>query len=279
MRFTRHPNDATRLVREGLERGPRMIAVAGGDGTLLEAVNGCMTAAFRPAAVGLIPVGTGNDFAKMLDLDSDWEKACGLFADGQTQAVDVGRCNDRYFINGVGIGFDAQVAVEANRSRLLRGNAVYLGALTRTLTHRYRTPRVRLEFDGQSIEQAVTLVAAANGRSYGGTFHMAPAAVIDDGLFELVIADALSRRGILRLAPRVMRGTHLDQPAVRCLRVRTLTVTSRDPLPVHADGEIIDEAAHHVRIEMLSRALTFLRPAGRGAGTPDRLPPGQSRHR
>ena len=256
-RFTRGHGDATRIARQFIAEGREAIVVAGGDGTLSETVHGMLDSG-ADLPLGLIPIGTGNDFAKALGLTPlDWRGACRRFAEGHIRRVDAGRCNDRYFINGVGVGLDARVAIEANRLRWLRGNAVYGVALANTLLHHYRTPRVGIRGPGIDRHQGVTLLAVANGQVYGGAFRIAPQAEIDDGALDLVVAEALSRRAILRLLPAVLRGRHLGHPAVSCARVTELEVELDAPLPVHADGEIVSAAARRIAVRILPARLRF----------------------
>lgn len=246
------------LVREALRNGVDCVAVAGGDGTVNEAVNGYIGVARNPQALALIPVGTGNDFAKMLGLSGDWRLACERIASGRRRRVDAGRCNGRLFANGIGAGFDAQVALEANGIRWLRGNAVYGLALARTLLLHYATPRARIVHDEGVIERPITMLAAANGKTYGGAFRMAPDADVADGLLELVVADALTRVGILCLVPHVMRGTHVGRAGVTVLRTKRVVVETDEPLVVHADGEIIDRSATRLDVEVLPGALLVI---------------------
>ncbi|MGA7964958.1 MAG: diacylglycerol kinase family protein [Gammaproteobacteria bacterium] len=256
--YSSAPLDAVRLVKNLAETHERIL-VAGGDGTWCEAVDGAMRATNRPV-LGLIPVGTGNDFAKMLGYGNDWREACRRAADGHTRPVDIGRCRYgenlmRYFANGAGIGFDAQVSREARRIRYLHGNAVYLLAVARTLLLRYTTPHVMIEHDTGTLHQTITLIAAANGRCYGGAFHIAPDAEIDDGYLELVSARGLGRLHILRLLPKVLAGHHIGDPAISTLRTRRVTIRSTVPLPLHLDGEVIADEATHLEIEILPGAL------------------------
>ncbi|MDH4192394.1 MAG: diacylglycerol kinase family lipid kinase [Betaproteobacteria bacterium] len=254
-RYTRAPKEATTLVVEALRGGAECVAIAGGDGTLNEAVNGYLGNARDTQALACIPIGSGNDFAKMLGVGGDWRRACEAIAAGRYRRVDAGICNGHYFANGIGAGFDAQVALEAKSVRWLRGNAIYAAALARTLMLRHTTPPARLTHDGGVMEGRVTLVAAANGSCYGGAFRMAPEADIADGLLDLVVADALSRLGILALVPHVLRGTHVGRRGVTVLRTRRLMMQTETPLVVHADGEIIDGAATRLEIEVLPGAL------------------------
>lgn len=256
-RFTRGPGDATRIARQFAAEGQEAIVVAGGDGTLSETVHGLL-AADSDLTLGLIPIGTGNDFAKALGLTPlDWRGACARFARGCERRVDAGCCNERYFVNGVGIGLDARVAIEANRLRWLRGNAVYGVALLNTLLHHYRTPTVRLRGPGIDLQQGMTMLALANGQVYGGAFRIAPRAQVDDARLEMVVAEALPRWRILGLLPKVLKGTHLDHPAVRTQALTEVSVELDAPLPVHADGEIVATATRSVRVRILPGRLRF----------------------
>jgi YegS/Rv2252/BmrU family lipid kinase len=254
-RASRAPGEVSRLVAEALRDGASCVAVLGGDGTVNEAVNGYVGVAGPSQALAIIPAGTGNDFAKMLAADGDWRVACERIVSGARRRVDLGRCNGRHFANGIGAGFDAQVAIEANAMRWLRGNAVYGVALAKTLLLRYATPHARIAHDGGVLEGRVTMVAAANGTTYGGAFRVAPGADVADGLLDLMVADRLSRIGIIGFIPHVLSGTHIGRRGVSYLRTRRVTVETELPLAVHADGEIIERAATRLDIEVLPGAL------------------------
>lgn len=257
MRLTARPRHAVELVAAAVAGGASEVLIAGGDGTIFEAVNGMLANGPTRCVLGIVPIGTGNDFVKMLGL-TDWRIACARIAAGQTRAVDIGRCGPHYFANGVGVGFDAQVAHHANSITWLSGTPVYAMALLKILSFDYRRPQLRISHDTGEIEQRVTLVAIANGRCYGGAFHVAPNASLDDGLLELVVAEALSRTRVLGLLPRVLKGTHLDHPAVTALRSRRVRISASTPVMVHADGEILDTAAMSVDVELLPGALRVL---------------------
>lgn len=272
LHYTRAPLEAIDIVHALADHHDRIL-VAGGDGTWCEAVNGAMLSSQRPV-LGLIPIGTGNDFAKMLGYGNNWHDACQTIARGETRPVDIGRCRYgsstepvaeahghdtedtcRFFANGAGIGFDAQVSREAQRIRYLRGNGVYLLAVARTLLLNYATPHVTIEHDHGTLQQTITLIAAANGRCYGGAFQIAPDARIDDGYLELVCARGMGRMRILGLLPKVLRGHHIDSPGVTTLRTRRVVISSEVPLPVHLDGEVLTEEATHLEIDLLPGAL------------------------
>lgn len=263
VQFTRQPREAIALAREACESRPDCLAVAGGDGTLFEAVNGILQASVRNVPLGIIPIGTGNDFVKMLAIKPhDWQAACDTLLNGQAKSVDAGKLNEWFFLNGVGIGFDAQVAWEANHLKWLPGNTtVYATALIKTLLHRYRTVPVTIQHDHGSMTQDITLLTVGNGRCHGGAFRLTPNALIDDGLFDVLIADATPRSNIIKMAPRVMRGTHLQEDGMTLLHSRKVSVSSDEPLIVHADGEVLYTAAQKLELELLPGALTLLYPS------------------
>lgn len=251
------PGDVQQKMQAALADKPPLVIAAGGDGTVHEAVNGWLKAG-GGVPLGFVPVGTGNDFMKMLDMSDDWREACWRIARRETRMVDVGRCNDYYFANGLGIGFDAQVALEANQIQWIKGNAVYGVALAKTLLLRYATPLVRVTVAGDSFETDITLLTVNNGRVEGGSFIMAPDAEIDDGLFDVVVAAGMGRLGILGLVPLVLKGEHLDHPKVMSFRTDKLTVESEEPLAVHADGELHPMGSTRLEIEVLPRRLEVI---------------------
>jgi len=262
--LTRAAREATTLAAAAVDSEFPLVIAMGGDGTIQEVGQGLVdgqaqgNGATAYPQLGVIPVGTGNDFAKMLAVTADWRVACTHIAKGQTRRVDVGRVNGRVFLNNVGIGFDAQVGIEAQKIRWLRGQAVYLAALVRNLLLSYRTPHVHITLDEIEIKQAITLLTIGNGRCSGGGFWLTPQAEIDDGLFDICLVQGLSKLQILGFVPSAMRGTHITAEPVRMSRARRLTITSGEPLPVHADGEILYTDAHELTVELLPAALDVI---------------------
>jgi len=246
--------------------GHRHIVVAGGDGSIHEAVNGILRSGAE-TELGVVPIGTGNDFAKASSIPLEWEHAAALLADrlqsgAPARTIDVGRCNDRYFANGAGIGFDAQVSTLARDIRLPIGDLVYLIAVFQALIAGVATPRLTISVDdeasgNQSIDGPLTLASFSNGPWVGGMFHIAPGAKNDDGRLDLVIADPVTRRRIIGLLPRILAGTHIGQPDVRTQTIRRATVVADAPVPSHLDGEI-QPLATAFDIEVLTGALRLL---------------------
>ena len=256
--MSREPGDLARQVRRAAAEGVETFIVVGGDGSVSEAANG-MLAAGSGGVLGVVPIGTGNDFLKSLGVAPKWRQACDvMLANRGGRPIDAGRVNDRFFVNTLGLGLDAQVTVAAEGLRLLRGDLVYIVALLKALLAGIAAPTVKLRHDAGELAQAVTLIAVCNGQWEGGRFHVAPKARVDDGLLDVVLAGSLNRKQILRLIPQVMRGTHLDDESVVHLRTRHLVIETNEPVPVHADGEIIDRGATRLEIGVVPDALRVM---------------------
>ncbi len=258
------PGHAITLAEEAHAAGCAVVAAAGGDGTVNEVVNGLARAARAGAPVGklgVLALGSGNDLATSLGAERDLDKAAQRLAAGVVRRIDLGYAvvhsrgasHLRYFDNTMGLGFEAQVAAECRRIERLRGALLYGVAALRTL-RTYPSPLVELAgFDGAESEvlrraEPTLLVSIANSRRSGGGFLLAPHAQVDDGLFDIVIADKMPRRQILTLLPRALFGKHLGHPAVTATRCRRIHVRCAAGLTVHMDGEIISEAADEIEV-------------------------------
>jgi diacylglycerol kinase (ATP) len=258
--LTTQPSEALEIARRASLDGYKIIVAVGGDGTVNEVVNGLMHAAGEGQAgtLGVIPLGSGNDFIKALAIPAGLDAACRRLIEGRSRLIDVGRVNNHYFVNGVGLGLDAKVAIESLRINRLAGMPLYVVALFRTLLFSYSTPRATIRFDGQIINQTITLCWIGNGRCSAGGFWLSPDAQPDDGLLDVVIGRGLNRLEILRLIPEVMRGTHVDKEPVTMVRTRRLIVELDEPLPVHAEGEIIYPAAQYLEFEIIPNKLRVI---------------------
>lgn len=248
-------------VKKHVDDGATHIVVAGGDGSVYEAVNGIMHSA-REAALGVIPTGTGNDFAKASDIPLNWEHAAQLLAsrlaDRQyARTIDIGRMNGRFFANGAGVGFDAEVTRIARSYRLPIGDLVYLVAIFRAILGGIATPELQIRSEDFSWDGPATLASISNGPWIGGMFLIAPTAKNDDGSLELMIADPVSRRRILSLLPKLMSGTHMDATEIQHRSVTTLSIVSSSPLASHLDGEV-QPLQNRFEFDLLAGALRLL---------------------
>jgi YegS/Rv2252/BmrU family lipid kinase len=248
-------------VRVAVNCGADRIVVAGGDGSVHEAVNGILRAE-KPARLGVIPTGTGNDFAKACAIPLDWEHATEqlatrLVTNEPYRQIDIGRMNDRYFANGAGIGFDAKVTKVARSYRWPIGDFVYLFAILRCMIDGIATPRVTIVADGLNWDAPLTLANISNGAWVGGMFHIAPMAKNDDGRLELLIAGPVTRLRILSLLPKLIRGKHMDATEILHASVQRVRIEASAPVPSHLDGEV-GALEQNYDIEILPASLDLL---------------------
>lgn len=256
---TEGPRDAVRLALAGADSHDVVIAM-GGDGTVHEVVNGLAQAANGGATrpLGVIPVGTGDDFAYMMGIARhSVETAVARLAQGAPRQVDLGRVNDEYFDNEVGVAFVGQANIESRKIKAPLGPLVYLIAVFRCLVG-YPLPHMKVAWAGGQVDRQMLMASIANGRRTGGAFWIAPHADIEDGLFDLVLAEAMGRLEILRLLPKVMQGTHIHEQPVTVVRSPWVTIDAPDGIPVHADGELIYTEVKHLEFEILPKKLTVL---------------------
>ncbi|MEU3932276.1 diacylglycerol kinase [Streptomyces sp. NPDC029044] len=230
--------DALVRARTAVEGGTGALIAVGGDGMAglaLRAVTGTRT------PLGLVAVGTGNDFARALGLPVRNPAAAGrMIADalkcGRIRDIDLGRVGDRWFGTVLAAGFDSRVNDRGNRMRWPTGRLKYDLAMVAELAGFRPVPyRIRLD-DGEVREVEATLVAVGNGPSYGGGMRICPGADLTDGLFDITVVGDCSRATLLRVFPRVYRGTHVGHPKVTVLRAARVEITAED-VTGYADGE------------------------------------------
>jgi len=249
------------LAAQAASAGFELIVAAGGDGTTNEVVNGLLAAAQDGVAgtLGIIPVGSGSDFANTVGVPADLPGACRRLAHGQARVVDVGRVTVpgqplRHFDNTVNIGFGGVVTVEALKVKRLRGMALYLPVVLKTI-FLSQNPRVTIAYDGQELALAAAMICVGNGPREGGGFFSTPQAQPDDGLLDLCIVREISRARMLSLVPHFMNGSHVGHKAVTMARARRVTISSPDDLVAHMDGEVLCTDAHQIECEVLPQRL------------------------
>ena len=236
---------------------PGSVAIAmGGDGTVQEVGSAC---AGTEKVLGIIPTGSGDDFAFALGIDRhDLESAANRVLTGRVRTVDTGLANGRRFINAAGSGFDAQVARTAlDAPWPLRERSAYLYAILRTLS-RLTSVRSLMTLDGQVVQDGpALLVSVQNGPRSGGSFPLAPNAIVDDGLLDVVIAGSFSRLATLGILPKVLVGTHLVHPLVQLVRGKHLVIEWAEPRPMHLEGELL-EPCSRFEVEVQPQSLKVL---------------------
>jgi YegS/Rv2252/BmrU family lipid kinase len=267
------PGHAVELAGKASNEGFDVVVAVGGDGTANEVLNGLMHAKQRglgKAALGLISVGRGNDFAYGVGTPPGLEDACRTLAEDNRETIDVGLSKGgdypqgRYFGNGVGIGFDTVVGFEALKMKRLHGFPSYIAAALKTIFLYYKAPTVRIKYEGGAVTQPALMVSVMNGRRLGGGFMMAPEGQMDDGSFDLTIVDQVGRAMIFSLILRFMQGSQAGHPAVKMTQTSKVIVTAEQgALPAHADGETLCEAGERLELEIVPQAVEVIVP-GKG---------------
>ncbi len=254
------------LAEQAVMKGYKTVVGVGGDGTANEMVNGLMRAAKKgkKSTLGLIATGSASDFAYNIGLPSDIKKACRRIKKGETHKVDIGRFKmpgqpPRYFANQLGIGFDGTVTIVAKQYKRLRGMALYLPAVFNTIFIVHKATRVHIQCDDQELELTTAQISIANGNREGGGFYMAPDAKVDDGLFDIMIVEDVSKLSMLGLVPKFMNGKHIYHKKTRVLRTKKIKVTSEDDLIAHFDGELLCIEGHDIECEIIPKCLSVIK--------------------
>ena len=259
--LTERPGHARELVRD---RGSSIenIVVVGGDGTLHEVIQELDLERHR---LGIIPWGTGNDFAFALGWPRELNACVERIAAGSERRVDLGAYEIDYpgghlagrFHNSVGFGFEALVNAESHRVQHLKGPAVYVWAFLKALPQ-YRSYRVDLEFDSVRHVGDVLLFAIGNGRRVGGAFHFFPEASLDDGMLNLLFTDRIPPFRIPAVFSTLMRERHGGSKQFQNARSPSFKVRCGDGIPVYVDGEFLTTEATAARLWCLPQILRTL---------------------
>jgi len=245
---TRRAGHATELARQAVAEGRQLVIVAGGDGTVNETAQGL---ANTETALGVMPLGSIMNVARTLWVPRDLRLAARVLAEGKTLAMDMGRIGERYFLEAAGIGLDA--GLFGYFERLDSGRGSWLGTLRAVLRFLriLGNPRMKIDYDGNSIRARAPMVSVANGPYVGAAYAIAPNARIDDGLLDVVVFRGVSIPRVLLHLALIAGGRHLPPPPeAQTLRVEWIRVQGfrRRRLPVHTDGDPIGVTPVELRV-------------------------------
>jgi diacylglycerol kinase (ATP) len=265
---TEKPWQAADLAEKAALDGFDVVVSASGDGTANEVLNGLMRARTKGAkstAMGIISVGTGNDFAYGMNIPGNINDCMTVLKNDVRKTMDVGLVKGgdypegRYFGNGVGIGFDAAVGFEAVKIRWTRGLLAYLIAALKTIFLYFKAPLVEITYDGNQIQQHSLMTSIMNGQRMGGGFYMAPDGDPTDQMFDLCIAASASKMRIFQLITYFMKGTQATQPEVKAVKAKNVVIKALEgKLPAHCDGETLCFEGTELNVEILPGQLDFV---------------------
>ena len=250
--LTSGKKDATRLAKNAVREGNKIVAVVGGDGTIHEAANGMVDG---KSTLGIIPLGTGNDIARYLGIPKDPVEACRVLINGREKIIDSVKIGDKRYIGVGGTGIDAEVTALANRTR--KFPAVYIYCVFRTLFG-YKPKEIHIQHEGGDYRGLITLVAAGNTSSYGNGMFITPNAQADDGLLDVCLAEGMGKISILRLFPKLFKGSHLGDKKVKSFRTSKMTLDSPSEMEFYADGELIGVLP--LTLEIIPKSLRVMTP-------------------
>ena len=266
---TTAPREGVRLGLEAARARVDLVVAAGGDGTVHEVANGLLTALAQGVdgpVLGVLPVGTGNDFAKLVGPLGDLDRSLDILVNGELRRFDacVAEWGERtsWFDNAAGTGIDVEVVRHIFRKRGRAGNAVmkYLTAVLKALVT-YKAIPLRIRMDDRVIERDTMIIVAANGRAVGGGFWVAPDAEPQDALFDICVVNEVSFFGALPILARVLRGRHTNHKKVEMYRASEVEVEALgpDPLFFQLDGELHEPPdAKSLKLSMVPAALPVM---------------------
>jgi len=241
---TVYPTHATELAYKAGLDGYDLVIALGGDGTIHEVINGLMKLPKEQRPVlGVVPLGSGNDFAHTLGISSQSEVALRQVLGGTAQPVDVGVVEDNlgrreFWINTVGLGFDAVVTIRSRRIPIVHGFTVYFLAVLQTILLNYIPFHIKVKMDDQNWEETDLMFVACNGKREGGGFQVAPEADPFDGKLDLIAVTKIPRLKMLYTLPYFLNGSQNRLSYIRSGKFKKLELTSDHPLIIHTDGEV-----------------------------------------
>lgn len=256
--FTERRGHAIEISTEGINAGYRRIIIVGGDGTMNEVVNGVFeqnTCKTDDVVLGMITVGTGNDWAKMFNIPEDYDRAISAIKTGKTMLQDAGRIiytnnegqEHRYFVNIAGLGFDASVVKRANmqKDKGKSGKSSYYEALLKNLFD-YDTTNTRVTVDNEETENDTFSISIGIGKFSGGGMIQTPKAVLDDGLFDITVIKSMTKFEVVRSLKKLFDGSILDHPKIVSFKGEKIKIESDPDINLEADGETLG----HTPIEL-----------------------------
>jgi len=264
--LTQYSGHGHQLARTAVEKGYEIIVAAGGDGTVHEVVNGLMTKNTTSVKLGVIPVGSGNDFAYAMDIPLSIPEAVEIIFMGYSRTIDLGFVSDDrdlqvFFDNNLGVGFDANVVIRVEAVKRLHGFPKYLWGVLKTLVLDFRPLHYQMRFDQEIVSEDVLFVTFGLGPRHGGGFLLTPDAVSNDDLIDTCTVRPMGRLRALSLLISAVKGTHITVPIVSMRQNQQIEISCSHPLPIHIDGEVFahpGDGVHQITVSSLPSAIDLM---------------------
>ncbi|SHJ87208.1 lipid kinase, YegS/Rv2252/BmrU family [Clostridium amylolyticum] len=253
---TEHPGHATQIVKEYTSKEDYRVYAIGGDGTLNEVLNGIIGST---SSLAVIPAGSGNDFVKNIVSEED-EDILLKTINGKEKYMDLGKVNDRYFINISSVGFDSEVVYNAKSMKKIKyisGSTAYIIGILKTLFN-FNPIHAEITIDEMKFNRDILLAAIANGKCYGGGIKIAPDSSVFDGIFDICLIDKVSKLKIFFLFPQVIKGKHKNIKEVKFYKAKKVSINSSKEFVINIDGELIKDK--HIDFEIIHHGIKVVMP-------------------
>ena len=257
--------DGTEFAKTAVSEQYDAVIAAGGDGTISEVANGLITAVpdDQPTTpLGILPIGSANDLAKMMGLPLTLPEAINVIVQGHTHPFDVGQIQydgkTHFFDNNSAIAMEPMITLEHMKIQRVSGEARYYLAILRGVI-KLKAWQMSIQWDDGEYVGPTYLLSVCNGPRTGGMM-IAPGALMDDGYFDIVLAPEIPKRDVISFLLKLTKGTHIEKEPVTFVRTKSLQITSEPGTPLHADGEILSEAAKEISYNIMPQKLTMLVP-------------------
>jgi YegS/Rv2252/BmrU family lipid kinase len=254
IKLTTKAGDAASFAEEAIRDRTDLVMVIGGDGTINEVASSLVSS---DVPMAIVPAGSGNGFARSLNIPTGIERACKLITEGRVTAIDVGKVNERFFFLVLGVGFDAAVGKSFN-SFHMRGPLAYFYLGAREY-FRFKPDKIKVSFDSESMHIHPFLICVANGQQYGNNAVIAPEAKLNDGLLDICIVHRLTIPGLFSAVPKLFRGNFQRYSQAEFHRANEIVIEREADEYVNLDGETVLEDAR-ISISLLPKSLKVVTP-------------------
>ncbi|MBN1397979.1 MAG: diacylglycerol kinase family lipid kinase [Bacteroidetes bacterium] len=262
LELTNHPGHAVELANR-MSKNYETLVAAGGDGTVNEVVSGIVG---KQTTIAILPIGSGNDYSKAMGISHKLDQALDIIFCNKRKLMDLGKVifwddsgnkKERYFVNTLGMGLDAEIARETKQIKYLRGLPLYLLAALKAI-RKHCPNEYSITDTNKRMNTRAFLVCAGNGCFEGGGFKLLPNAKADDGLLDICTLGAMPITKALRILPRLINGKHENLPEVEMWRTKKIKIDAKDPFVLHGDGELFSLNAVKAEISVAKNRISYV---------------------